>query len=252
MTTTLDTRTPGARSDTARRHATGASQIVCFGTLAWIGYVWLAASLVYAVVVTCVARWGSVDESLWQSVASGWQRYVVFGAGVSVSTTFLRIVVRNGATRRTLSIGATATMAVVAVLLAAWNVAGYTAEKVVYDRLDWPQQLRSDAVFTWGDLPRAAIDNGIMIAAYYATGWIVGVCYARWGAAGGTLRLLPALSPAAAMEFVVATDFGGVDVDALASWRDRPALWVTLPAGLAVVAGATWAAGRLTRGLALR
>jgi len=132
-----------------------------------------------------------------------------------------------------------------------WNVLGYAAEKVVYDRSDWPQQLQTDTTLTWGDLPRVAIDNGLVIAAYYAGGWVVGVCYARWGAAGGTLRLLPALVPIAVMELVVAPDFGG-DVDALASWRDEPALWLTVVAGLALVAATTWVARRLTRDMALR
>jgi hypothetical protein len=251
MVTITDPTTARPTATRTRHRTADAASIVFFGTVAWLAFVWLAATVVYGVVVACVARWGSVDESLWQSVASGWQRYVVFAAGITVSTTFLRMLVRNGATRRLLSAGAIATMAGLATILALWNVAGYSIEKVIYDRYDWPQTLRSGSPFEWADLPRAAIDNGLMVAAYYATGWIVGACYARWGAVGGTLRLLPAILPAAAMELLVAPDFGGVDVDALASWLNRPPAVVTIIAGGAVVWLTAMVARRLTRDVAL-
>jgi hypothetical protein len=202
-------------------------------------------------VIACVARWGSLDESLWQSVVAGWQRYLIFGAGITIMTTFLRMLVRNGVTRRTVAAAATIAMGVIAGLVAVWNVVGLAIERVVYDANGWPQALRSDAVLSWSDLPRAAIDSALVVAAYYAAGWIVGTCFYRWGVMGGLLRLLPALVPAALMELVVSPDFGGIDVDAMASWRDRPPLVVTLALGAALLAATVWVAGRLTRETAL-
>lgn len=228
MNTTTQTSTPASiRPDGLRRRAVEAFWIVFLGTVAWLAYVWVAATVIYAIVIAGVARWGSIDQSLWLSVASNWQRYLVFAAGVTVTTTFLRMLVRNGATRRLLSIGAAATMAGLAVTLAAWNMAGLAVEKVLYDANDWPQALRSDTVFTWGDLPRAGLDSALIVAAYFAAGWIVGVCYTRWGSVGGTVRLLPA----AAMEFLVTPDFGGADIGVLAGWRGDPHLAVTVFGG---------------------
>jgi hypothetical protein len=245
--TSTSTTTPTTSST-----LTPAAQIVTFGHLAWLGYIWLGASVVYAMVLFAVDRWGSVDESLWPSVAAAWQRYVIFGAGVTIMTTFLRMLVRNGVTRRTVSGAATIAMGAIAVIVGLWTMAGYAVERAVYDANGWTQGLRSDAVFAWGDLPRAGIDSALVVAAYYAVGWIVGACFYRWGVLGGLLRLLPALVPAALMELVVSPDFGGMDIDALGSWRDRPNRLVTLAAGGAVLAATVWVARRLTREAALR
>jgi hypothetical protein len=239
------TAAPEARP--LRPTLTPSAQILVFGHLAWLGFVWLTATVIYAIVVVCVARWGSIDESLWQSVVAGWQRYVIFGAGITIATTFMRMLVRNGVTRRTLSHAAAIAMGVIAVTVALWNVVGFAVERVVYDANGWAQTLRSDAVFEWRDLPRVAVDTGLVVAAYYAAGWIVGMCFYRWGVLGGIIRLLPALLPAALMELVVSPDFGGIDADVLASWRDRPPVILTLAAGSALLAVTLWIARRLTQ-----
>lgn len=235
-----------------QRGRTGeASGIVFFGTVAWIAYIWLLTTIAYAIVIFSVGRWGSVETTLWQPVASNWQRYVVFGAGVTISTTFLRMLVRNGATRRMLSVGATVTMTALAAILAMWNVAGYTVEKWIYDANGWPQGLRSDDLFAWSDLPRVALDSGLIIAAYFVSGWIVGIGYHRWGPFGGTLRLLPGLVPAVATELLVDPDFGGMQLDVVTDWLPKPGLAVTAVAGGAVLVAAVIAARRLTRNASL-
>ena len=252
---TTDTHTITPTSDpvrSPRRRAGESAQIVVFGTVAWLGYVWLAATIVYAIVLACVVRWGSLDTSLWRPLASGWQQYVVLAAGVTVSTTFLRMLVRNGATRRMLSIAATVTMSAIAAALAIWNMAGFAIEKVVYDANDWPQTLPTDAVIGWNDLPRIALDNALVVAVYYSTGWIIGCCYTRWGALAGTALLLPAVVPAAAMEFLVTPGFAVVNIDVIASWRPHPHPVVTIVAGGALLAASVYVAHRLTRGAPVR
>jgi hypothetical protein len=249
---TTPTGTPTApRPTPVRAPLVPAAETVIGGQLAWLGFVWLAATVVYAVVIASVARWGEVDESLWQSVVAGWQRYVIFGAGVTIATTFLRMLVRNGVTRGTVSSASTISMGVIAVLVGLWQMAGYAAERLVYEANDWTHALRSTALFGWDDLPRVGIDNALVVAAYYGSGWVVGICFYRWGVIGGFVRLLPALVPAALIELVVSPDFGGIDVDVLASWRDRPNPAVTLALGGAVLAATSWVARRLTREAAL-
>ena len=158
-----------------------------FGHLAWLGYVWLASTVVYAVVIVCVARWGSVDESLWPSVVAGWQRYLIFGAGVTIATTFLRMLVRNGVTRRTVSQAATIAMGVIAVHRGAVDhgrlrdraadlrrqrlAAGAAQRRRV--RLERPAARRSST-------PRSSSPPTT------PSGWIVGVCFYRWGVVGGS------------------------------------------------------------------
>jgi hypothetical protein len=234
------------------RSASESAQIVAFGTLAWIGWVWLAATVAYGAVVAAVVRWGSLDSSLWRTLASGWQQWVVLAAGITVSTTFLKMLVRNGATRRLVSIGAVATMAVIGVLLAVWNVVGFAAEKLVYDANGWTQAVPGDVVLAWGDLPRLALDNLMIVAVYYATGWIIGCCYTRWGAMTGTALLLPAAVPLAAMEFLVTPGFAGLNIDVVADWRSSPHVVVTGVAGGALLAATVAVAARLTRDATLR
>ena len=48
------------------------------------------------------------------------------------------------------------------------------------------------------------------------------------------------------MELVVSPEFGGADIDVLASWRDGPPLLVTVAAGAAILVAALWVARRLT------
>lgn len=236
----------------AGRRAGESAQIMVVGTLAWIGYVWLAATVIYGIVIACVIRWGSLDTSLWRSLAAGWQQWVVLAAGITVSTTFLRMMLRNGATRRLVSVGAVATMSTIAVILAVWNMAGLTVENLVYDANDWPQTLPSDVVFAWGDLPRVALDNVLIAAVYYATGWIIGCCYARWGSFRGTALLLPAAVPVAATEFLVTPGLAGLNVDVLAAWRGEPHVAVTVLAGGALLVATVAVADRLTREATLR
>lgn len=249
MRTTLSTLA-GVRGHA--RRANEASQIVLFGTVAWIGWVWVAATVAYAIVIASIARWGSVDQALWRSVASGWQRYVVFAAGVTVTTTFLRMLIRNGATRRLLSIGAVVTMAGVAVALSAWNVAGYAVEKAVFDDRGWSQEIADGRVFEWGDIPRLVVDFGLVIAAYFVAGWIVGCCYVRWGAAVGTLLLPVAVLPAAAVELVVSPELAGMDVDVVRDWLSAPHAAVSASVGAAVVLLSVVVADRIMRDTPLR
>jgi hypothetical protein len=253
MTTDMQHIAPTAlRPPSTRRRASESAQIVLFGTLAWIGYVWLAATVIYGIVIACVVRWGSLDTSLWRSLAAGWQQWVVFAAGITVSTTFLRMLLRNGATRRLVSVGAVATMSVIAGILAAWTTAGFSVEKLVYDANGWPQTLPTDVVFAWGDLPRLALDNVLVVAVYYATGWIIGCCYTRWGAFRGTALLLPAAVPVAAIEFLVTPGLAGLNVDVIAAWRGEPHIAVTILAGGALLAATVAVAARLTREATLR
>ena len=94
-------RPPRRRTD--RPHAerptlTTTTGMLTFGHLAWLFWTWVVRRSCLRRRHHGVARWGIVDQSLWQSVAAGWQRYVVFGAGVTTTTTFLRMLVRNGVT----------------------------------------------------------------------------------------------------------------------------------------------------------
>jgi hypothetical protein len=228
------------------------TQMLTYGHLTWLCWTWVVASVAYAVVITAIARWGSVDQGLWQSIAAGWQRYVIFGAGVTTTTTYLRLFLRNGVSRSLLSSASTAAAVLIGLLGTAWISAGYVIEKLIYDHYGWTQELSSTAVFDWPDLGRVAVETPLVLVAYFLSGWIVGAGFSRFGIAGGIALTLPGLVPAALSELYASKDFGGVDIDTTAGWFSRPHLAVTAIVGLAVVVATAWVARRITTAIPLR
>ncbi len=196
--------------------------------------------------------WGEVDVSLFQSVFAGWQRWLVFAAGVTMTTTFLRMLVRNGSTRALVSSASTVAMAVIASIGTTIIAAGWVIEKFVYDRQGWPQRLDSgNEVFEWSDLWRVAIESPIVLAVFFVSGWLVGVGFYRFGVVGGLLLLLPSLIPAALIEVITTRDFGGLDLDVIPE-IGAPGLLLTLIGGVALVAASVAVARRVTIGTPLR
>jgi hypothetical protein len=240
------------RAHPERPQLTTTTGMLAYGHLTWLFWTWVVASIVYAGVITAIARWGSIDQDLWQPVAAGWQRYVIFGAGVTTITPWLRTFLRNGATRSLLSSASTASAALVALLGTVWISAGYVAEKLIYDHYGWSQELSSTAVFEWSDLWRVALETPLVLVAYFISGWIVGAGFYRFGVAGGIALAVPGLLPAALAELFASQDFGGIDLGTKAGWWDGPNLAVTVAFGLAVVAASAWVARRLTRAIPLR
>jgi hypothetical protein len=239
--TAVSTPVPRTR---ARPDLEDTTRIVLHGQRLWLPYAWLAGTLLNVALLIGVGRWGTVEDSMWEAGAN-WQRYILFAAGVVTMTTFLPLLVRNGATRGLLSSATTVTMAAVTAFLGLWNVAGYAVEALVYHRNGWPQTLPTGRQFEWGDLPNVFVSSSLLVAAYYVSGWLVANGFVRRGAAGGLLRLIPGLLPAAAMEFVVSPDFGGAGRSLWVSWRGH--VLPMLAIGLAILAVAVAVARRLTR-----
>lgn len=251
MTATIDlTETASRPVDPNRPTLSDAAAITTFGHLAWLAWVWLTITIVYAGVIAAIARFGTVDESMWQSVVAGWQRWVVFAAGITTTTTFLRMLVRNGATRALLSSASTVTMAVIGVVAGLWITAGFAVEKLVYDRFGWTQEVDGGTVLQWSDLWRVALESPLVLAAYFVAGWLVGVGFYRFGVVGGIVLLLPSMIPAALCELVASEDVGGVG--AATSWLDQPHLAITVAVGAAAIAAGVWAARRITRDTPVR
>lgn len=225
-----------------------ATRVVLRGQLLWLPFVWIAGTVVFAVVLFVVGRWGTVEDSLWP-IGSYWQRYLFFTAGVMTMTVFLRLFVRNGVTRGLTSSATTMAGAALAAFIGLWNVAGYSVEALIYRHEGWPQRLPTGRPFEWGDLPAVFVGAALVAAAYYVSGWIVAAGFVRHGGVGGMLRLIPGLLPAGVMELVISPDFGGAGSTLWTSWRAHVVPMLVI--GLAVLALSVAVARRITRETAL-
>ena len=183
------------RSGRGRPLADAGGRSSTFGHLAWLAWTWVVASVAYAIVIVGVARWGTVDQSLWQSVAAGWQRYVVFGAGVTTTTTFLRMLVRNGVdAARCCRSASTVTMAIIGIVAGLWITAGYAIEKADLRPLRLgPGDSTATPCSNGRTCGGSALETPLVLAAYFVSGWLVGAGFYRFGVAGGLALLLPAV-----------------------------------------------------------
>jgi hypothetical protein len=253
MTTTTPTTTktrPSVR--------TTSTTITAGGSLAWLAWVWALALLVFLVLmVGGELRDATHDDSLWQGMGAGWQRWVLLAAGVTMVPTFGPMLISNGVTRATLSTAATTTMAVLAVAGAAVVVIGYAVEDAFYARNDWLHVAGAEDVPA-GGLRFAAevwLHNALGLAAYFASGWLIGAAYYRLGKDVAWLLILPGLVPAAAAEVLLDSRTGGFGFGFVVDGLDaigQPHAAIGLPATVAVVALACTIARRVTIDTPLR
>lgn len=116
--TSADDPTAGRPPSEVRLASTAA--ITSLGTLAWLAWVWVLTLAVFAVVLTVVVvRGGDFDQSLWQGLGAGWQRWVVAAAGATMVPVFAPMLVTNCVTRARLSASASVAMVATAVTGAA-------------------------------------------------------------------------------------------------------------------------------------
>jgi hypothetical protein len=117
-----------------------------FALIVWVGIVALMA-----VVTTGTAIWGHVDRSIWHYPATFAARWFAFGLGVDAITTYLRLHVAHGRTRRDFLRQLWPYLLVLAAFLALLVTIGYQIERGVYALADWPHRLQSPTLFSTTD-----------------------------------------------------------------------------------------------------
>ena len=233
------------------------ANITTFGSLWWLGIVWVLTLVAFGVILLITSlNDADIEDSLWQGVGAGWQRWVVLGAGWSMVPSFAPMLLTHGVTRRRLAQAAVIAGAVISVACAAVVVLGYGIEDVVFDRNGW------DHVLDGGEeaggirfLLEASMEVAIVMAAYFVTGWLIGVAAYRHGKDSLVWFLVPCLAPAVLVELLIASrtgNFGfGFLHDALDS-LGQPSASLGAPLAVAVVAASAAVASRSTRGVELK
>lgn len=209
---------------------------------------------VVVLVVTSVAD-ADIAGSIWEWLGAGWQRWVVFGAGISMLPTFGPMLLSNGVTRARLSASAALTMVLVAIGGALVVVAGYGIEDVAFARNDWHHVLDDEsAVGGVTFLASTALEMTLTLAAYFASGWLIGISFYRFGRDGGVPLVLPCLVPAVAAELLLHNPARNVIfgfADNVFDDIGQPHAAIGVPVTIVVLAVACVVATRFTRGVAL-
>lgn len=249
--TTAPAATAATSSDPVRRVPT--ERLLLRMHVRWVRWVW-AISLVLlplALAIIAVAG-GDLTESLWAGGGIGWQRWVLFAAGIPVATSFLRQLVSRGVTRKRLAGGAVVAMLALTAIGAAVGIAGYLIEWAVFRWQDWPQQLPGGDTFSAGNVPRLAVEYWMLGAVFHLAGWLIGAAFARHRWTIAIVFIPLCFVPVALVELSVSRNTGNLRIDALPDPITDPAMLLTSVVAVGVIATAGYVATRVTRTLALR
>ena len=244
----LDPARPAPLSATA--------SITTFGTLAWVAWVWLATFVIVIGLAVGVGIWGDLENSLWQSAAAGWQRWLVLAAGVTALATFAPMLLTNGVTRAQLASSAVVTGLALAALVALFAVVGYLVEGVVFAQNDVVHRFdvsgrEPSPTIGAAQLPGLALEYMVTAYAAYVTGWQVAIGFFRSHVVGGILRIPAAVVPLLLVEALLGNSPAAFIDNSWFNDRDVP-LAVTVLAAVAVLAAATQVARRRTAEVTLR
>lgn len=245
---------PAPRPPVAPASLIDTASVTTFGHLAWVGWVWGAAFVIASGVVVAVGAFsdGQLDNSLWQGLGAGWQRWILLAAGIATTATFAPMLVGNGVTRARLSASVIVTMVVLAVVGAVVVAAGYLVEGFVFRANDWRHVLDGGGrTIGAGMIAGLALRHALTFAAYFVSGWLIGIGFYRFGRDGGVPLIVPSIVPVVLVELLLLG--GGASVFTSGPGDlSGPPLAVGAPASALVIALAALAATRYNRELALR
>ncbi|MBL7497342.1 hypothetical protein I6A84_02100 [Frankia sp. CNm7] len=226
--------------------------ITSVGSLMWMGVLWLVVAVIFAIVLGVLAATdGSLDHSLWQRAVAGWQRWILLAAGVTMTTTFGPMLVGNGATRARLASASAVAMVVLALAGSLFITVGYGLEGLAFDGLGWRHDLR-DGQDLDGAAGYARLGAGYLalFAAYFASGWLIGIARGVLGSDDFVVLIPPAVVPAAVAELLLMRDLAGLPFGGRGfGWVPEPAYPVGMLAVVAAVVVAALVARRATRAL---
>jgi hypothetical protein len=158
-------------------------------------------------------------------------RWFLFIMAIVVATTFVRLYIAYGITRRD-------TVVAAAVLFGTLSVASVVVGRTVASVAG----AISGSGSTMDSVAPSAGIGLLACLAWSVSGWLCGIGFVRFGVWGGLAFLAPALVPAAAAEVA--------GVATLTTAPLSPTLWI--PVALVALGAGAWAVLALTRGVEVR
>lgn len=108
---------------------------------------WMVLMVVAALVTGGIAIWGNVDQSVWHYIATQVSRWLAVGLGFDAISTYLRMHVAHGRTRRDFLRQFWVYVVGLAVAFGVLLTIGYLVERGVYALVGWPHKLQAAALF---------------------------------------------------------------------------------------------------------
>lgn len=108
---------------------------------------WLPLMAVSAAILAGVGLWGTVDRSIWHYVATQVPRWIALGLGVDAVTTYLRMNLAHGRTRRDYLRQLWPYLAGLAVALSVMVTIGYQIERGAFAMFGWDHRTAFPTLF---------------------------------------------------------------------------------------------------------
>jgi len=112
---------------------------------------WLPLMVVSAAVLAGIGLWGTVDESIWHYVATQVPRWFVLGLGVDAVTTYLRLNLAHGRTRRDFLRQLWPYIVGLAAAIAVMITIGYQIERGAFAMVGWDHRTAFPTLFDGTD-----------------------------------------------------------------------------------------------------
>lgn len=196
-------------------------RILLTSHLSFVAMLWVLFTVGVCLVIGGVALFADGrPDSVWHHAAIQAPRWLLFGLGVDAVTTYLRLQLAHGGTRRSYLGQTTAYTVVLAGGAAALITAGYLLERGFYALLGWPQRLSGDSLFD------TAGQYHIIFGTYWLTflmwtvaGTLIALGFFRWNKGGlltipiGVLLVVPAIVAASNSGLpLIGRELAGIDL----------------------------------------
>ncbi|MGH3879944.1 MAG: hypothetical protein ACRDSK_23205 [Actinophytocola sp.] len=162
---------------------------------------WLLFTVVAMVITGIVAAAAGISDSILHQLATQLPRWLLFGLGIDVVSTYLRIQLAHGRTRREFLGQAVLYSVVVSGVAAVLITLGYLLERGYYAVFGWSQDLSSEAVFTAANQYPAILGTyWLSLLLWTVAGLVIGLGFFRDNGLGiltipiGLVVVLPALA----------------------------------------------------------
>ena len=176
-------------------------RILLTSHLAFVAVLWVVFTVGVCLVIGGVAlSTPGQPDSIWHHAATQAPRWLMFGLGIDAVTTYLRLQLAHGGTRRSYLGQTTAYTVVLAGGSAALITVGYLLERGIYALLGWPQRLSGESLFD------TAGQYHVIFGTYWLTflmwtvaGTLIALGFFRWNKGGvltipiGVLLVVPAV-----------------------------------------------------------